>query len=411
MLGIAAYGLPLALCARQRGFALAGTSFLLGAGAISLHLFALSLAGVAWTRTIVLVALLPLLIGAIFFARRSAAVSSYDGLRLSPVDLLLPVAIGAYAVFALYAPPYEWDFYGVWGTKARWFFDARGIDWTFLKTNASHPDYPLLLPLLFDFTAIVTGGWNDLAFGWIYVALCASFVLVARGHSTALVALAVAFPAMNLWVGLAEAPVMAFGCAALLFLRRGEYALGAVMLGFAAWSKNEGVALILAAAIALAFVAARRVVTLWPALAIIAPWIVARRVAGLTTDLGRGAVFGRVVERLQDPAGTLQALATAPPDQPYLWLIILAIVLIFVRSAWQRERFLLLALLLQSAALVVPLLATPFDLAGHAQFSLNRIPHQIAPAAAFLAAVLLIRGLSAPSPSAGSPPQPRPSTG
>jgi hypothetical protein len=419
MLGIALYGVPLALWARQRGLALAGASFLLGAGATALHLFALSVFRVPWTRTSVLLALAPLFWSAAARAaalhRRSASCGWRNGERQLAlphsrlIDLFVLAAIVAYAIFALWAPPYEWDYYGVWGIKARWFFDMRGIDWTYLQTHSSHPDYPLLLPLLFDFVAIVTGGWNDLAFGWIYVALCASFLLIARGHSNALVTLAVAFPALNLWIGLGEAPVMAYGCAGLLFLRREQYGLGAVMLGFAAWSKNEGLALIVAAALAL-LIARKRVTRLWPALVMIAPWMIVRSMLKLPTDLADKESLLRIWQRLIHPGETLPALATAPPDQPWLWLAILAIVLLYVRDAWQRERFLLVSLLLQSAALVIPLLATPFDLAGHAQYSLNRIPHQIAPAAAFLAALLVTRGLSAPSPSAGSPPLPHPSS-
>ena len=422
MLGIAAYGLPFALWARLRGFTLAGASFLLGAGTIALHLFALSIAGIPWTRTAVLLALTPLYVvagcwllvacGRLGF-RRCTAENQQPATSNRPAfaDALILIPLVAYAIFALYAPPYEWDYYGVWGIKARWFYDAGGIDWTYIKTNSTHPDYPLLLPLLFDFIAIVTGTWDDTTFGWIYVALCASFIAIARGHSTALVALAVAFPALNLWIGLAEAPVMAFGCAGLLFLRREQYGLGAVLLGFAAWSKNEGMALLIAAALALLVVRPRRVPALWPAAVIAAPWVIARKVLALPTDLAHPGVLQRIVERLLDPVNTVTALSTAPPDQPYLWLVILAVVLLYLRAAWRDERFLLVALLLQSAALVVPLFATPFDLGPHAEFSLNRTPHQIAPAAAFLAALLLRRGLSAPSPSAGSPPQPRPSTG
>ena len=410
MVAIALYGLPLAWWARVRGFALAGAAFLLGAGAVSLTLFVLSVVGVEWTRTSVLIGIAPLFVAtALPLTRRFAPPSPRGRGEGTWGDLLLLIPIVAYAYFALYAPPFEWDFYGIWGLKGRWFFDAGGIDWNFIRTNSSHPDYPLLLPLLFDFVAIVSGGWNDMQFGWIYVALCTSFILIARGHGGLLVALAVAMPALNPWIGLGEAAVMAFGCAGLLFLRREQYTFGAVMLGFAAWSKNEGVALLIAAAIAL-LIAKRKIFVLWPAVVMIAPWFIARRVFELITDLSRGEVLARILQRLSQPVHTMKALATAPPDQPYLWLAILAIVVIYARQAWQRERFLLLALLLQAAAMMAAILATPFDLAGHAQFSLNRIPHQIVPAAAFLAAVLVTRGLSAPSPSAGSLPSPHPST-
>jgi hypothetical protein len=418
LIGVMLYGLPLALwaSARLRGLELAGVGFLLGAGTISLHLFALSLLGVAWTRTAVLLSLAPLLVLAVPFARRALAASPVDERRTeAPVawaDLIVLVPVVAYAIFALWAPPYEWDFYGIWGLKGRFFFDARGVDWSFLRINTSHPDYPLLVPLFFDFVAVVSGGWNDAAFGWIYVAFCASLLAIVRAHSSPWVTLAVAFPALSLWIGLGEAPVTAFGCAALLMIRRGDDRLGALLLGFAAWSKNEGLALIVTAAVALLMTSwsVRRVLRLWPAAALIAPWLIARSLLHLPTDLAQGGALGRILGRFADPVATAKALATAPPDQPFLWLAVLAIVLVYIRSAVQRERFLLVALLLQGAALVIPLLATPFDLAGHAQFSLNRILHQIVPAAVFLAAILARRDLSAPSPSGGSLRWPRPST-
>ncbi|HEX8408131.1 MAG TPA: hypothetical protein VF883_04665, partial [Thermoanaerobaculia bacterium] len=326
--------------------------------------------------------------------------------------VIVLVAIVAYAIFALSRPPYEWDFYGIWGLKAKWFFEAGGIDWTFLRTNTSHPDYPLHVPLMFDFLAVVTGGWKDATFGWLYVAIGASLIGIARGHSPALVTLAVAFPSLNVWIGLADAAVAAYGCAGLLFLRAGSIRTGAIFLGLAAWSKNEGLAWIVTAAVALLITtrSIRKVLALWPAAATIAPWLIARTVLNLRTDLAEGTALKRILEHLGDPVATLKALWSATPDQPYFWLVIASTVVVYARRAVQREQFLLLALLLQIAALVVPLLATPFDLTGHASFALNRIPHQLAPAAAFLAAMLLMRDLSAPSPSGESLPPPRPST-
>ncbi|HVG25741.1 MAG TPA: hypothetical protein VND45_16410, partial [Thermoanaerobaculia bacterium] len=81
MLGIALYGLPLAWWARQRGFALAGASFLLGAGAITLQMFLLSAGGVAWTRTSVLVAIGPLLLITVWVARRTTTRRAEGGRR------------------------------------------------------------------------------------------------------------------------------------------------------------------------------------------------------------------------------------------------------------------------------------------------------------------------------------------
>src|SRR5687767_3873726 len=153
--GVLLYGVPLArmLDARLRGATLAGGAFLLGSGTIALHLFALSILRIEWTRTSVLLSLVPLFVFAVMRTRglpwgRAEA-------RPTWVDAVTIVFVVSYAIFALWAPPYEWDFYGIWGLKGRWFYDAGGIDWTFVQTNISHPDYPLFVPLLYDFIAVV----------------------------------------------------------------------------------------------------------------------------------------------------------------------------------------------------------------------------------------------------------------
>ncbi|HEX8409280.1 MAG TPA: hypothetical protein VF883_10465, partial [Thermoanaerobaculia bacterium] len=74
LLAVFLYGIPIALAvdARLRGAALAGTAFLLGLGTITLHMFALSALGIPWTRTSVLLALAPLFILATIVAKRRA---------------------------------------------------------------------------------------------------------------------------------------------------------------------------------------------------------------------------------------------------------------------------------------------------------------------------------------------------
>lgn len=418
LIGVLLYGLPLArmLDPRLRGASLAGGAFLVGSGTIGLHLFLLALLRIEWTRTALLLALLPLFVFAV--VRTRGLPWGRPEVRPTWVDALTIVCVVSYAIFALWAPPYEWDFYGIWGLKGRWFYDARGIDWTFVQTNISHPDYPLLVPLLYDFVAILTGGWNDTAFGWLYVFLCASVLAVARGIFAnevkwpALATLAMAFPSLNLWVGLAEGPVMAYGCAGLLFIRAGSVPLGAVLLGFAAWSKNEGLALIGVAALALLIAtrSIRRAFALWPAVAVIAPWLIVRSVLKLPTDFVDDSVLERTLKRMTELDEVGRAFAAAPPDQPWFWLAVLLTLIVFIREAVHRERFLALAVVMQFGLMVAQGVATPWDFNAHVSLTMNRLPHQIAPAAGFLAAMLLIRALSAPSPSAGSPPPPRPST-
>ena len=306
----------------------------------------------------------------------------------------------AYAVFAIWAPPYEWDFYGIWGLKARWFFETRGMDWSTVP-HIGKTDYPVLVPLLFDFVAVVTKSWNDSAFGWVYVFLCASVLAIARGmfaeevKRPALATLAIAFPTLNLWIGLAEAGVMAFGCAGLLFLRRGSIPLGAVLLGLAASSKNEGLALIAVSGVALLVTtrSIRKVLQLWPAVAVVAPWMITRAVLKLSTDFTDESMMARILERLRNPSEIVSVFAKAPPDQPWFWLAVLVAVLVFIRQAVRREAFLLVAVSLQLGLMFAQGLATPWDFAAHVSLTLNRLPHQIAPAAAFLAVIVLMREL------------------
>src|SRR4029077_4075993 len=118
--------------------------------------------------------------------------------RLQPADRLKPVLTPSalemtflllaatlllgYAMYATLAPPWEADFLADWGVKARTFWEARTIDWNYLQVERSvHPDYPPLVPLLFDFMAVVRGEWNDATFGLINVAFALGLLLIIHG--------------------------------------------------------------------------------------------------------------------------------------------------------------------------------------------------------------------------------------
>lgn len=406
MVGVLFYGVPLArlLEPRLRGPVLAGTAFLIGAGTIGLHLFLLSVLRISWTRTSVLISIVPLLVLAIVLLRRRGIVEVVDpiGGQWSPswIDFLTLAIVVSYAIFATWAPPYEWDFYGIWGLKARWFAESRGMDWATVPF-VSKADYPVLMPLLFDFISVVTGTWNDRAFGWLYLGLCLSLLAIMRGmfadetNRPALATLAIAYPSLNLWIGLAEGGVMAFGCAGLLFIRSGSIQLGAILLGLAAWSKNEGLALIAVSAVALlvATRSIRRVLRLWPAIAVIAPWMITRSVLHLSTDFLEGSMTSRILGRLRHPAEVIDAFVKSPPDQPWFWVVAFAALLVFLMPTLRHELFLFLVVVMQLGLMLAQGLATRWDFAAHVSLTLNRLPHQMAPALGFLAAVVLAREL------------------
>ena len=372
---------------------LLGESILLGFGACAGLLFLLSLLQVPWNRWWIVALGVAAAVSVVSRRRQAAA------LRRPPLILVIvAIPLLGYALFATAAPLWEFDFLSDWGLKGRVFWIARGIDWRFLEQanyRATHPDYPPLVPLCFDFFALLRGAWNDQAFGLINVAFAAAVLLivhrVAREETLSpLAAAAVTFAMVPLaavpWIGIGEGPFVSYATAGLLLMRRSVTA-AAVMLGLAAFTKNEGLTLIVAAAIALAVSGRRRdVIRLWPAIAIPAPWLIARALHGLRTDIGTAGVVGRIAERLANPAPLMQALQQASLGKHLLWIGLLLGIAIAARLLWVRERFVLIALALQLVFYVVAYLATPHDIAWHVRWSWDRLVWHLMPA---LTAVVL----------------------
>src|SRR5207253_7119 len=119
----------------------------------------------------------------LFVVRRDRPTTNDERRTLDVLDLATLISLAAYAVYATLAPLWEWDFWAIWGLKARVFLEHGGIDWRFLESrwNAfTHPDYPLLVPLNFDFVALIGGGWSDRWLGILFVAYAVALLLIAR---------------------------------------------------------------------------------------------------------------------------------------------------------------------------------------------------------------------------------------
>src|SRR5262249_54537321 len=252
---------------------------LYGSGWIFLALLALAALHMQWTVVLAtVVALLPLVL---LFSTGHRAPSTGQ-FALHWLDIPTLVSLIGFALFATAAPRWAWASWAIWGMTARVFLERGGIDWRFLESpwNAYvHPDYPLLVPLNFDFVALLNGVWSDRWLGLLSVAWAAALILIVRDlaarESTvvpaALIALAVVGLAASRYPGLAEGPVIAYGAAGVLLLRRAlvfddaaGWRHGAVLLGLAANVKNEGLALLVAVAGAL-LILRRNVFRLWPA--------------------------------------------------------------------------------------------------------------------------------------------------
>lgn len=399
---------------------LAGTAFLYGTGVIFLVLIALSILGLAWSAAIVGAVLFAIFALAVAVVSRRMQGRRTRAPRAHLVDILTLVTIGGYALYALSAAPWEIDFWAIWGMKARVFLEASGIDWHFLESRWNvfqHSDYPLLVPLNLDFAALVAGGWDDRWIGAWFVAWGASLVAIVRSQAAreatpffaSLITFAVAASCLTRFVGLAEGPLVAFGSAAVLFLRRGlrdddeaAWRQGAVFLGFAANCKNEGLALLAAATIAVAICGPRsgwaaRMKRLWPAFVIAAPWLAIRVAHALPTDLAAGSLIDRLAEHLGH-AGSILVLLVSRLAQPWAWIALVVALFVIPAATLARERFVLMVTGIQLAFLVGAYFTTPFNVTWHVWASWSRLTAQLAAPVTFCVLVMLagLLGGSAP---------------
>ena len=402
-------GVALLLDRTAAGSLVAGESLLLGVGVSAAVLFALSSIGVPWSRASFGLAMgIVTAIAWLMVTRRGRGERSaqgwprQDGWSLALLAFAV-VLVAGYAVFATVAPVWEFDFLADWGLKGRAFAAARSVDWRFLEHPLHaevHPDYPPLVPLAFDLFAVIRNDWNDQTVGLISVIFGVALLLVVhrlaleetgRPLTAAFITLALVPFACSPWIGLAEGAMVAYGTTGLLLIRRGSVYPGAVMLGLAASSKNEGLTLVLAAAVALA--ADRRprdLLRLWPAVVIPMPWLILRHVHALQTDITQGDIFGRFLAHLRDPRPLLEAFVRYGTGKPVYWIALAIGALVVIRTLVKRERFVLVALAVQFSFYVGAYLVTPHDIDWHVRWSWERLISHLTPALTYVVLVGLL---------------------
>jgi len=415
ILTLTVFGIPISLSndRNSRGPLLIGTSFLYGSGAMFLVLLTLSVVHIRWTLLSVTAAALAIFCAAVLIARRQPATEHRQPVKPHLPDLLTVITLTGYALYATLVPLWEWDFWAIWGLKAKAFLEIGGIDWRFLESHWNafiHPDYPLLVPLNFDFVALA-GGWDDRWLGLLFVVWGIALLLIARGLAArettpffaSLLTLALAATSVSRYIGLGEGALIAFGGAGMLFLRAAmhdddaaDWRNGALMLGFAANCKNEGMALLVAVTIAVIAVswsrATARLLKLWPAYALAAPWLLLRATHVLSTDIAGGSAAARVMARLPFILQILRYLA-ARLYEPWFWVAILAGILIAPAAARRREAFVLLTTAIQLVFYVAAYLTTPHDLRWHIGTSWSRLTAQIAVPITFAVFLMLANSL------------------
>ncbi|MEO8033384.1 MAG: hypothetical protein ABI837_03055 [Acidobacteriota bacterium] len=398
-------GLPTALILGRRmpAIAVAGMAFLFGSGIVYFALLTISPFG--WTLPRLAMVVLIVAAVTLTFAIRGPAPAA-PRIRATIIDFATVLTLAGYALFATVHRAGEWDFWAIWGLKARVFLEHGGIDWSWLGSvdhSFAHPDYPTLLPLLYDFAAMANGGWDDRWMGLVTFAFAAAFVAVVRGlaalETTPWFASAIAFGLTGIActprIGLAEAPLIAFAGTSLLMIRRGllfddDDALlnGAILLGLAGSTKNEGLALFVAVGVAMVVARAwRRIWRLWPGIVIVMPWLLLCRAAHLHNDLVTGSVIARLVARLTGMYRPILGGLLLYLQHRWFWLAL--VVAIFVARGRDRERFIFSAVAVQLAIYIATYLYTPYDVLWQIDTSWDRIALHVLAPAVFAAALLL----------------------
>jgi hypothetical protein len=396
LVSILAAGVPAVLAVSRdvRPRTLLGLGFLYGCGIVHFVLLALSLARVPWSLAFVLPGVALTSIGLWLIARRrTRRAQPADGVARDAVaiaiDIVSIAAIALYGWFTAAARVWQWDFWAIWGLKARVFAEARGIDWSFLTRDAnafSHPDYPLLVTLQYNYLALLSGAWSDRWMGLVTAAFAGALLLVLRDAlesvagarvSAAITFIATAF-VVTPFVGLADGPLVAYVTAALVFLYLGRTGRpdamrhAALLLGLGALTKNEGLAWLASAAVALVVVGRLRDLTrLWPALALVAPWLVIRAVYGLETDVTSGPLLERFTGHLAEGAVLLRYLGLRVAEP---WIVVAMLVAIVAAgAALRRYAVIFAAVVVQFAIYVAAYMVSPHPVAWHVSTSWPRI--------------------------------------
>jgi hypothetical protein len=206
-------------------------------------------------------------------------------------------------------------------------------------------------------------------------------------------------------IALADVPLTAFVTAGALLVRRGlhggaprQVSAGAVMLGLAALTKNEGLAVLVAVALALLATASENrsgtLARLWPAFALAALWQAPRLILGFQTDLFAGDVVSRLLDLQRLLHVARQLLGQAPPH-PLFWLAVAVALVLGGSFAAGRERFLLLVVGLQLVFDVGSYLATANAIDWQVQSSWERVLLQVSLLALFIGTACLASGLRA----------------
>lgn len=342
---------------RGRALAVAGAA---GALALSVAMWLLSLAGIPWTRPLLL-AIAVALAGAGWYAARGVLEWPRrwrPSWTTAAVGLF--VAVSAYGVATVRSSSGDLQYF--WGPKAIRFAAAQKVDAHFLGDPnyfRLHPDYPPLIPLIYAWSILVAGRFAWMAVLMITPVLLAASVAVIHGGSRWIAVLSAATLAHTFAVsyaaGGADVPLVFFEVltlGALTFPRdsRSSTAIAAIGIAGAVFSKVEGTTFAIAVIIAL--IVARRdsrsvVSMIAPAAVLLGSWLLFAGHFGLIDGY---AMAGRPM--VAENIGRVLAAVVWAASYEIYWLPWIAPLVIIAAGDYRRAFLPLTVSVLTLAAIV-----------------------------------------------------------
>lgn len=408
-------------------------SFGLGVSFTGFELFVLSILKLNWGVLNLVFPWLVLFIFNIIFNLKKMMVSDTESRtlrRFSPVEkfLIFGILLEVFYVFvkAFILPIESFDAVAIYAIKAKSFF-LKGTVFTDIFTNevlkASHPDYPLLLPLFEAFIYKVLGGINDLLVKIIFplffvgtLAIFYSFLkrfITRKGSLLFTFFLATVAQFRNYGAsGYADILISFYFTASILYLflwikeNKISFLILSALLSFSSlWAKNEGgmfllinviiliISLISSKTLLFRKKIAAFLIYCFVALILITPWLMFKNNFNLENDVVNKETFAawNVVKNFNRIGPILyeyQKHVFGPKKWNLAWLIIAAIFIVKFKKLFKGEwRYFTYAFVLSLSGYTLIYIISPKPLGWHLSTSASRILLHFLPLGLFLAAI------------------------
>ncbi len=409
-------------------------SYGMGFGVLSVAMFLLSLCRIKFSVTNITLSLA--IIAVIFlpvYLRTSRGRKKSDNPPKNiPLihKILIAVILLAFLTIllqALLVPLEAWDSWAIYGFKAKAFYLERMVSANFLKDatkSYSHPDYPLLVPLIEAWFYACLGSWNDQLVKIIFPLFFISLTIllyynlryyISRKYALLFTALFVTIPHCIFLgsSGYADLPLTFYYFTGFVFMLRAcndfdkrLLFISACFCAFAAWTKNEGIVISIFNFFMLLFVmilqkkiGLRNILLAMQYLLIIvlinAPWFWFKSSLGLVNDVVNRTNLSESI--IINNLSRVQAVIAWAVKQMFLvnswnllWVFSSVIMILNFRKLFKLPSLpVFLSLLLYCGAWGFIFILSPYDINWHLATSFNRLMLQITPLVLFLDCLLI----------------------